>query len=561
MDKRTIFESGNPVILTQNDYIAEGGEGIVYRHGNKVYKIYTDTSKVLPQGKFNELSSLNLKNIIRPLDLIYNDKGQSIGYSMMSVDNAEPLTRWFTNDYRQSKGINNENVLQLIQNMRDVTAYIHSKNCLIVDGNEMNYLVKDDATPYFIDVDSYQTQNFAATAIMPSIRDWSVGPKDFSQGSDWFSFAIIACQLLVGIHPYKGRHKDFKRGDFEGRVKSNTSIFGKDVKMPSAVRDFSLIPNNYRDWFEAVLENGERIAPPEVIDSTSSMKAKVALKVMPQKLRIEEIHSFKENVNRVFSVFSNLYIKTESRLIEGNSAWNFKDPDTQAIVTVKNQAVILAKVERGRFIYLNTQENKVVDDGLNIDELMTYENRLYGVKDKNFYEFGTIEMSNVIKLTSKARTIMPNSSSLFNGLLHQDIMGKAYWMIPYSTGNVAFTNIKEIDDTPLLNAKYMRGIAVSITIENGEYIRRVIKFSKDHKEYKIIDTTVVDQTEINFTVLDRGVCIMIPEDGEIWVFDTRIDKKDINKVTDKGALLNMSLQNANEKVYGILDSKIYSIQL
>lgn len=561
MDKRTIFEAGKQIMLTQNEYIAEGGEGIVYRLGNKVFKIYSDETKVLPQGKFNELSGLDMHNIVRPLDFIYDSRGQAIGYSMQAVDQADALTRWFTNDYRQAEGITNELVYKLIQSIREVTSYIHDKSCLIVDGNEMNYLVNAKGTPYFIDVDSYQTPSFAATAIMPSIRDWTVGPKNFSTGSDWFSFAVIACQLLVGIHPFKGRHKDFKRGDFEGRVKANVSIFGGDVKMPSAVRDFSLIPDNYRDWFEAVLQNGERIAPPELIGAISGLKSYIGKQIIAQKLTLQEISSLEETVTAVFSAFNKLFIKTDSTLIQDNETWRFKDSTTQVIVTAQSQIPIMAKVEHGRFVYLNTQNSKIVDDGLKVNKLMTYENRLYGIEGKNFYEFGVIEMGKAIKITSKARTIMPNASTLFEGLLHQDLMGKAFWMLPYKANNVAFINISELNGKPILNARYMRGIAVVITIESGEYIRRVIKFSEDHKSYLIMDTSTVDQIEINFTVLDRGVCILIPEDGEMWVFDTRLDKDSVNKVKDKGVLLEMKLQNANEKVYGIIGKQVFSISL
>ena len=48
-------------------------------------------------------------------------------------------------------------------------------------------------------VDSYQTAHYPATAIMPSVRDWKVPLHDFSELSDWFSFAIVSFQVFLGF--------------------------------------------------------------------------------------------------------------------------------------------------------------------------------------------------------------------------------------------------------------------------------------------------------------------------------------------------------------------------
>ena len=68
-----------------------------------------------------------------------------------------------------------------------------------------NFLIdRDMQHVLFIDVDSYQTAGFPATAIMDSIRDRH--SSTYSAGTDWFSFAILAFQMFVGVHPYRGKH-------------------------------------------------------------------------------------------------------------------------------------------------------------------------------------------------------------------------------------------------------------------------------------------------------------------------------------------------------------------
>ena len=53
------FKIGNTTVsLSNNDFLAKGGEGEVYVKGSTAYKIYTDKSKMIPAGKIQELSSL-----------------------------------------------------------------------------------------------------------------------------------------------------------------------------------------------------------------------------------------------------------------------------------------------------------------------------------------------------------------------------------------------------------------------------------------------------------------------------------------------------------------------
>jgi len=68
--------------------------------------------------------------------------------------------------------ISQENIVNLIKNIQIIVGDIHKAGCLAVDLNELNILV--DYTweqPFFIDVDSFQTSHFPATAIMESIID------------------------------------------------------------------------------------------------------------------------------------------------------------------------------------------------------------------------------------------------------------------------------------------------------------------------------------------------------------------------------------------------------
>jgi DNA-binding helix-hairpin-helix protein with protein kinase domain len=197
----TIKGKGHIIDLNNKNFLAQGGEGSVYVIGKTAYKIYNDPKKMLPLGKIRELSVLTDKNIIKP-DEVLTVKNQEVGYTMRFVDDTYALCQLFTKAFRQRNNLQHDTMFKLIQSLQNLVKHIHEKKILVVDLNEMNFLASTDFKDiYAIDVDSYQTPTYKATAIMESIRDRHT--KNFNEGSDWFSFAILAFQMFIGIHPYK----------------------------------------------------------------------------------------------------------------------------------------------------------------------------------------------------------------------------------------------------------------------------------------------------------------------------------------------------------------------
>ncbi len=108
--------------------------------------------------------------------------------------------------------------------------YAHQQGAILVDANELNWLMNrtTEPEPRIVDVDSWQLgTKWPARVIMPSIRDWHT--HGFNEESDWFSYAIVTFQVFSGIHPYRGRHDGYSNNEIERRMKDNVSVFNKDV--------------------------------------------------------------------------------------------------------------------------------------------------------------------------------------------------------------------------------------------------------------------------------------------------------------------------------------------
>jgi hypothetical protein len=227
----------------ESEYLGEGGEGRCYVRGGRVYKIYHNKAD-LNRGKLLELMTLDDDRILRPLE-VFED-----GYCMRYVS-GDPLARLVGADYQARMNVPVRSVVdQLFEGLR----FVHSRNCLVVDGNDMNYIVSNNEV-FFIDVDSYQTPNYPASAYTESLRDWKI--SGFDRLSDWFTMACVTFSLWVGVHPYKGTHPKYGR-NVKDRIIHGASVFDKGVSLPPSCRSFDLIPSDLRGWYERVFR-GERI--------------------------------------------------------------------------------------------------------------------------------------------------------------------------------------------------------------------------------------------------------------------------------------------------------------
>lgn len=260
---RVFLPGKGDVALTQTDYLATGGEGVVYAKGGYVYKLYLDPAGARARGiedKLKLLQRIQHPHIVAPTDMLHNAQHEVVGFYMPQASGV-PLVKTFTNAWRAPNNFGIRESLALVENMRLAVIEAHQAGAVLVDANEMNYLA-DGTAPRLLDVDSWQIGPYKASAIMPTIRD--LHSADFTPLTDWFAWAIVSFQVLAGIHPYKGVHPDFKRGDIQARMLANASVFDPRVSVNAGVRDYAALPGALLDWYRDVFQHGLRSAPPGV---------------------------------------------------------------------------------------------------------------------------------------------------------------------------------------------------------------------------------------------------------------------------------------------------------
>lgn len=559
-----IYINGKSLTLNQNEFVAKGGEGSVFKRGNTAFKIYTDLARMIAPAKVKELELCDHPSILRPKDLILNKKRQNIGFTMDWVgDDTIALCKLFTTTFRDKNNIENDLIIELIENIKKLINFIHDRKCLIVDGNELNYLVDPSfKIPYMIDVNSWQTPSYQATAIMPSIRDWST--DEFTPLSDWFSFAIIAFQLFIGIHPFKGKHKSYRKNDFINRVKDSVSVFDPQVSLPPTTRDFNLIPSAYKDWFYQTFQHGVRSLPP--LSPGDFQKVHVAVKLV-QSTGAFEITMLREIDDRILYHNPELNItKTPDKLYIGKTDYKVSR-DVELLYTPLEQLPILVKIEENEAKFkLLTSGYTIKEVALAATEFMIVDNHLYLKNGQKLIEMDFKVMGTaLLPVVKTVWNIEELSSILYSNVVYQSVLGKSYLCIPDpNVSGMSSFHIKaipELDNYRVLEAKHQNRICMLIVHGGSNYDRAIIVFDDKFQKYTFRLIRDVDYMAPNFVVLDNGVCITITEDNAVEIFLNRIDKTDVKRIEDPDIDNTMKLCKDGTTALFTKDKAIYKLKM
>lgn len=526
------YDIGNrQITLTDKNFLSQGGEGSIYVNGGIAYKIYHDPAKMIPLGKIQELSAISDNNVIKPLEVI-SLKNNPVGYSMSYVTNTYSLVQVFPKVFRDRNKLSHQTMLNLIKNLQDLVQNIHSKKVLIVDLNEMNFLVSNKFdNVYAIDVDSYQTEHFKATAIMESIRDRH--SKTFSEMTDWFSFGVVSFQMFIGIHPYKGKHPHIK--DWNERMEKNISVFNKDVSIPAVCYPISVIPQAYRDWYKAVFEDGKRVPPPSALQAAAVVLVPTAKVLDSRTLDITEIGKYVGQIINVKYRGGLAVIQTADGLQINKSFDDTVTYDSRVVITPKCN-VITARIDCDRLKLYNALTRKEIPIVLNASDVTEYDNRFYVKNSTSIVEIQLNELAgSIIPSFNVVGQVLENSSMCFDGVVIQNLVGAYYASIFAKPGACYQVRLPELAGYKILSAKFDKNILMVMTAANatGKKDVFIYKFAEENN-YSAYTLDKIDDVPayyaLNFVVLDSGVCVSINDkDEQIEVFTAKSTIKKLVK--------------------------------
>ncbi len=521
-----------------------GGEGTVYLLKDIAFKIYHESSKMIPLGKFKELNAIKADNVIKPEELIYDERKNVIGYTMKAIYNTVSLSRIVTTDYQNSHNISHKDLIKIILNIKDTIANIHKNNCLVVDINDSNILVDHKLNVYFIDVDSYKTQNYPATALQDYAKDFTVKDYKFSELSDWFSFGLLATKIWIGIHPFMGRWSKYKKREkqntLEYRSLNNISIFNE---------------------FVDIFEKGERKTPPNDLGEFFSSVDELILDEQ-NNINFKKLLTNKLPIIRVLQGFRNEVILSNNAIIFQNNITKLKENYTSIVFNSKDEPLIFKINDKNQVESYNVvkQELNVYDQVLS-DKIYAFNNQLYAVNYDNFMSLELINFGKETLTIKSSFSIMPYSSQVFDSCIYQNTMGKAFMYLIHDKDTTPLIKFKELDGKKIVNAKYKNNILVVNYKNNFNYTNIIFKVNQFFDKYKVIYHEENDVSNINFTVNDKGVACYIPEDEKMFLFFNQFNNQAIRKIKDGNINLNMKLYSSHSNINVYINNEIYNITM
>ncbi len=558
------------IALHPSHHIATGGEGSIYKPSSKtIVKLYSDPYKMSTldmQDKIQLLSRIKHPFIVSPKGVVLQGK-KPIGYYMDFVD-AEPLARVFTSTYRQRENFKDKDAIALVDGMRTTIEAAHQHNAIVVDANEFNWLVNRSnkiPEPRIIDVDSWAIGKWKASVIMPSIRDWHT--HGFTRETDWFSFGIVSFQVFTGIHPYKGMLSGYTGNDMEKRMKDNKSVFTTGVRLNSAVRDFSCIPPNLLEWYEAVFQNGERSMPPSPLQQKKMQAIKhapvlftsgagsIVFSLLYDGITDEAITIYPSGVMRLAS--------GTLRHVATGMIWKTCIEYTAEVIPVES-GYLLAELVPGE----NIRFTLLVGHGgitelqshLKGKSLLRFQDRLFVVTDAGLTEITVKDFGKPILVTVNTWQVLGNATTWYRGLGIQQSLGAVHLVVPFGTNACTYISAPSLKDQKVVDAVagFRHIIVTALDPKSGRYSAYQYTFNSSYTDYQV-DIREVDTPELNVALLPKGVRASIIDDGKLMIAVPTNGQ--VREVLDPQVKSAFVLSNWQNKVIVTYQNKVWSMTM
>jgi serine/threonine protein kinase len=393
---------------------------------------------------------------------------------------------------------------------------------------------------------------------MENIRDRQVKNNQFTEGSDWFSFAVIAFNMLIGIHPYKGKHPSIR--DWSERMDKNISVFDPAVSLPNVCLPFDVIPDNYLQWFKATF-GGKRFAPPTGLHDVLNLVAQIKKVIGSNNFDIKEIFSAVSKIQYCFWGDSHVVITKDHGATINSKEVPEVTYNAKIVILPTRNVVVTASLDNGKVKLFNATTRADISFDACGSELMQSDNRLYVKSGAAIYEIKFLELGNkILPSLQQAAQCLELGSKLYDGVMVQNLLGATYVSFFPEPDKHYQLHIKELDQYRIIDAKYEKKVLMVIGYKNGKYDKLILRLSSTFEEYDVRVVLDVQYSGINFTVLDNKICVHITEEEKMEIFPAIRNQTQIKEIEDPILDGDMKLFSYGVQTFFSKEDKVYSIK-
>jgi H/ACA ribonucleoprotein complex subunit 3 len=289
-----VYINGRRIQLQSGMAIGKGGEADIYKLDPstvlKLYKRPTDpdyegnadaqlgakTRIAEQQHKLPAFPTTLPREVVVPTALAYDKMGsQIVGYTMPYVDGMEVLMRLGDRQYRETGGIDANQVVKTFHQLHGVVSEVHAQGVVIGDFNDLNVLANSD-TIRIVDADSmqfsaYYCHTFTNRFVDPLLCGGStlMLARPHNEQSDWYAYFVMLLQSLLYVGPYGGVHRPAhgKKLQFDARVLHRLTVLDSDVIYPKPAMPLQVLPDDVLEYMESVFKNDKReVFPLRLLD-------------------------------------------------------------------------------------------------------------------------------------------------------------------------------------------------------------------------------------------------------------------------------------------------------
>lgn len=274
MITKTLIFNKQRIQLDDKDSLGTGGEATVILHKNLALKIYHNPT---PQRakKLKDFIDLKLTlpdNVACPLDLVYDEKSNIVGFSMHVAKNCKEAVFLSNKKHRNQQQITPNEIITYFIHVLQTLKVLHPNKIFVGDLNDMNLLFNNLFLSVFIDVDSFQFGTYPCAVgteqfLDPKLYGVDLSLKQyFSQETDWYSYAVMLFKCLLLTHPFGGTHNTLQT--IVERAKNKISVFDSSVIYPKIAIKPETLSVELLDYFNKIFKLDQRIEMPmSLLDS------------------------------------------------------------------------------------------------------------------------------------------------------------------------------------------------------------------------------------------------------------------------------------------------------
>jgi hypothetical protein len=320
-----------------------------------------------------------------------------------------------------------------------------------------------------------------------------------------------------------------------------------------------VIPSAYIEWYRAVFEDGRRTPPPdEAVAAVVLASAAVNRRTGSDHFDITELL---ELDTEVLHFFDNFIVTARSTYAAGRKLAE-TGGDVKLAITPRNRHLIAACLAGRALTLHDLTSNREVKAEIEVEQAMSYEGRLYVKHESSLFQIEFIETSSVTTASLKrVGNVLKNATRLFEGVAIQNLLGAYYASFLSAPGACYQTRMKELDEYQLIDARLSRNVLIVVGTKNGAYDKLVFRFGGDFQRYDVRITRDTQLAEIDFTVLDTGICLHVTENDELEVFAAAAGSTGLKILSDPAIQSDARLFHLGRQALFARGNKLYRFAL